>query len=255
MTTQTLTQQMKVGETMYFDPDVVRDILKAMASLYDAKGTLVGLNLESVLKGITPQKMEQYFQLLVDYGFYTGGFDYIGLRDSALRGIPTAAREFLEWSENEEIWNRAKAATEATKGASFKMFLRLLENQIGNESCNIYWNLTQKENGGDYTVTKSEEEETQKAGETMEYKPQVLWSSCYGKIENGTLVKPPYSSNSREELEKDGYKVIQQTVIGPSDNVKYEKIYRDEIDHISENYLILEPTNGVNEFYVKEQDR
>ena len=97
--------------------------------------------------------------------------------------------------------------------------------------------------------------ETQKVGETMEYKPQALWSSCYGKIENGTLVKPPYSSNSREELEKDGYKVIQQTVIGPSDNVKYEKIYRDEGDYISVNYLILEPTNGVNEFYVKEQDQ
>ena len=58
MTTLVPTQQMKAGETMYFDPDVVRDILKAMASLYDANGTLVGLNLESVLKGITPQKME-----------------------------------------------------------------------------------------------------------------------------------------------------------------------------------------------------
>ena len=140
-------EKQKAGETMYFDPDVVRNILKEMVSFYDANGTLVGLNLESVLKGMTPKKMEQYFRLLEDYGFYTGGFDYFGFRDSALRGISTVAREFLEWSENEEIWNRAKAATEATKGASFKMFLRLLENQIGNKSCNIYWNLTQKENG------------------------------------------------------------------------------------------------------------
>ena len=143
---------------MYFDPDVVRDILKEMVSFYDANGTLVGLNLESVLKGMTPKKMEQYFRLLEDYGFYTGGFDYFGLRDSALRGISTVAREFLEWSENEEIWNRAKVAIKATKGASFKMFLRLLENQIKDASYNIYWDLTEKENGGDYTVTKSEKD-------------------------------------------------------------------------------------------------
>lgn len=144
MTTLVPTQQMKAGETMYFDPDIVRDILKEMVSLYDANGTLVGLNLESVLKSITPQKMEQYFHLLVDYGFYTGGFDYLGLRDSALRGLSTAAREFLEWSENEEIWNRAKAATEATKGASFKTFLRILEDQIADTSYTVYWKLVGK---------------------------------------------------------------------------------------------------------------
>ena len=88
-----------------------------------------------------------------------------------------------------------------------------------------------------------------KAGETMEYKPQ------YGKIKNGTLVRPPHSCNSREELEKDGYKEIWRIPLRPSDEVKYVKIFRDEVDHISVNYLILEPTKGTNEFYVIEHDQ
>ena len=105
------------------------------------------------------------------------------------------------------------------------------------------------DNKGSQQMKAGETMEKQKVGKTMEYKPQ------YGKIKNGTLVRPPYSSNSREELEKDGYKEIWRIPLRPSDKVKYVKIYRDEVDHISENYLILEPTNSVNEFYVKEQDK
>ena len=114
---------------MYFDPDIVRDIVKEMVDYCDSNhNSMVDFTIDRSKYGLTEVQWDVYSQMVVDYGFYhKENLDVFGLVSETVPGLPLKAREFLDYAENERVWETVKSAT---KGGSFSTFLQVLEEKI-----------------------------------------------------------------------------------------------------------------------------